>query len=347
MPVYKRGQTWWIDYTDNNGKRIRESARTKIKKEAEIVLAKIETQLWQQQQLGIIEKPRYTWQAVVVRWLNESSHKSSIREDKRHLKWMHTYLGDKYLDEINKALIDKIKAEKLKTGVSNGTVNRMLAILKAILNRAKADWEWLDNVPTIKALSNPNQRVRWITQNEALKLLNELPPHLETIVRFALETGLRESNIVNLQWSQVDLIRKTAWIHAENSKSGKAIAVPLTNESYRIIKSQLGINERYVCTYKGQPVTRANNHAWRKALSRAGIKDFRFHDLRHTWASWHVQKGTPLNVLKELGGWSDLSMVMRYAHLSSEHLANYAQNGGLGNVTNSAQCEIINLSKAG
>ena len=79
-------------------------------------------------------------------------------------------------------------------------------------------------------------------------------------------------------------------------------------------------------TYKGKPVTKANNHAWRKALVRAGIEDFRWHDLRHTWASWHVQQGTPLYVLQELGGWSDYEMVRRYAHLSAEHLAQYAES---------------------
>ena len=79
-----------------------------------------------------------------------------------------------------------------------------------------------------------------------------------------------------------------------------------------------------VFTYGGKPVTRANNHAWRKALVRAGISNFRWHDLRHTWASWHIQQGTPLNVLQELGGWSDPQMVRRYAHWSVEHLVSYA-----------------------
>lgn len=74
------------------------------------------------------------------------------------------------------------------------------------------------------------------------------------------------------------------------------------------------------------PVTRANNHAWKKALVRAGKSDFRWHDLRHTWAFWHIQNGAPLHVLQELGGWSDLSMVLRYARLSSEHLSGYAGN---------------------
>lgn len=77
-------------------------------------------------------------------------------------------------------------------------------------------------------------------------------------------------------------------------------------------------------TFRGKPVTRANNHAWRKAVKRAGLTDLRWHDLRHTWASWHVQAGTPLAVLKELGGWASLTMVLRYAHLATEHLADHA-----------------------
>jgi integrase len=81
-----------------------------------------------------------------------------------------------------------------------------------------------------------------------------------------------------------------------------------------------------VFSYKGKPIAKANTKAWHNALARAGIENFRWHDLRHTWASWHVQNGTPLQVLKELGGWKDLTMVLRYAHLSGEHLEEYAGN---------------------
>jgi integrase len=93
--------------------------------------------------------------------------------------------------------------------------------------------------------------------------------------------------------------------------------VPLNNEASGY-PGQIGKRHTHVFAYKGNPVTRANNHAWEKALTRAGITDFRWHDLRHTWASWHVQNGTPLHVLKELGGWADLTMVLRCAHLSSK-----------------------------
>jgi len=80
-----------------------------------------------------------------------------------------------------------------------------------------------------------------------------------------------------------------------------------------------------VFTYKDQPVAKAGRAAWKKALARAGIKDFRWYDLRHTWASWHVQAGTPLNVLQELGAWESVEMVQRYAQLSASHLAEYAE----------------------
>ena len=140
-----------------------------------------------------------------------------------------------------------------------------------------------------------------------------------------MATGLRQSNVTDLKWCDVDLIRCHALVHPEDSKTGKAIPVPLNQDAIDILTQQKGKHAVYVFTYKGHPVTRCNNHAWRKALIRADIEDFRWHDLRHTWASWHVQNGTSLLELQQLGGWSSFEMVLRYAHLSSEHLKQAAQ----------------------
>ncbi len=96
-----------------------------------------------------------------------------------------------------------------------------------------------------------------------------------------------------------------ALIHPDESKTKRAIPVPLNKQAISLIQSQKGKHPAYVFTYKGKPVTRCNNHAWRKALIRANIDDFRWHDLRHTWASWHVQNGTALHELQDLGGWSN------------------------------------------
>ena len=145
------------------------------------------------------------------------------------------------------------------------------------------------------------------------------------MMQFSLATGLRESNVTGLQWADVDLDRKHALVHPDQSKTKKAIPVPLNRQALELLRRQKGKNSTFVFTYKGKPVLRCNNHAWRKALIRAGINGFRWHDLRHTWASWHVQNGTSLQELQQLGGWSNFNTVLRYAHLSSNHLQQAAE----------------------
>jgi integrase len=219
--------------------------------------------------------------------------------------------------------VENVISDKLRHATP-GRANRITALIRAVLRKAEREWGWIDKAPAIRRLKEDNKRIRWITHQEAERICLELPDHLEAMVRFSLATGLRESNVTGLEWSQIDMQRKVAWIHPDQAKAKKAIGIPLNADAIKAIHSQLGKHNRYVFTFKGKPVLKAGGNAWKKALNRAGIKDFRWHDLRHTWASWHVQAGTPLNVLQELGGWSDYLMVLRYAHLAPEHLAEYA-----------------------
>jgi len=92
-----------------------------------------------------------------------------------------------------------------------------------------------------------------------------------------------------------------------------------------IVTKQIGKHVTHVFSFRGKPIVQVSTKAWYAALKRAGIEDFRWHDLRHTWASWHMQNGTPLFALQELGGWSSTEMVRRYAHLAANHLAPYAE----------------------
>ncbi|GJJ01089.1 hypothetical protein RugamoR64_16270 [Duganella rhizosphaerae] len=119
--------------------------------------------------------------------------------------------------------------------------------------------------------------------------------------------------------------RCMAWVHPDQSKTRRAIAVPLNHDAMRVLSLQAGRHRTHVFAFKGETTVKVSTAAWKKALKRAGIDDFRWHDLRHTWASWHVQNGTPLNVLQELGGWESSQMVRRYAHFSAAHLAAYAE----------------------
>ena len=302
----------------------------------------LKAQLWREAKLG--DKPKYIWQEAVVRWLNEQSHKRSLIDDKRIINWLHDYLAGVELEKINKAMIEKIKQTKLNTGVTNASVNRMLALIRSILNRAENEWEWIDKAPHVRLLPEEKGRVRWLTQEEAAKLIEELPQHLADMAKFTLATGLRASNVSQLEWSQIDLQRRCAWIYADQSKGKKSFAVPLNDSAMSVIRSQIGKHEMFVFTYKGEPCGQQSTKAWRNALKRAEIENFRWHDLRHTWASWHIQNGTPVHVLQELGGWSDSEMVRRYAHLSPSHLSGYAANAAVDNPKRGAN--LVQLQKS-
>ncbi len=271
-------------------------------------------------------KPGRSWQEAVLRWLEETSQKASQKDDIANLRWLDPYLGGLMLPDITRDKIDSLIAIRMREGVTNATVNRMLAVIRAILRRAAFDWEWLDKIPKVKLLPEPKRRVRWLTHEEAGALIKELPEHLAEMVRFALATGLRQANVTGLEWSQVDMERCIAWIHPDQAKARKPISVPLSEKAMQVLRRQQGKHPTKVFTYLGKPVREVNTKAWRNALKRVGIVDFRWHDLRHTWASWHVQKGHSLHVLQELGGWESVEMVRRYAHLGQSHLAQYADN---------------------
>ncbi len=306
MSLYKRGETWHINVRAPDGRRIRRSAGTKDKKCAQEYHDHLKVELWRVHNLG--EKPRRTWQEAVVQWLQEKEHKKDIRQDQIKLKWLHPYFGHLYLDEITRALISEI-AQIKKAQSSPATANRHLALIRSVFRIARDEWEWLDHIPVVRLFPEPRRRVRWLRPVEAARLVAELPSHLADLAVLTLATGLRRCNATYLAWEQVDMQRGMAWIHGDESKSGKSFTVPLNEDAMRVLRSRRGEHPVYVTTYQGHPVAQTSTRAWYKALARAGIENFRWHDLRHTWASWHAQNGTSLQELQELGGWSCTEMV--------------------------------------
>lgn len=262
---------------------------------------------------------------AVVKWFSEMQHKRSLYDDKLHIKWLDKYLDKLYLIEITKQKVDDIAKAREAEGVKPATVNRMMALVRAILRKAAHEWEWIDKVPLVRMRKVENKRIRWITREEAAKLLATLPRHLSAMAAFSLATGLRQANVTGLRWQDVDLIRRHALIHPDQAKTKKAIPVPLNEDAIAVLKSQMGKHNEYVFTYQGKRIVQCSTKAWRAALKRVGINNFRWHDLRHTWASWHVQSGTSLQELQVLGGWASFDMVLRYAHLSSDHLRSAAE----------------------
>jgi integrase len=321
MSLFKRGSTWWIDFTTPSGERVRRSAETGSKAEAQELHDRLKAESWRIQKLG--ERPKYTWDNAGTKWLTEMSHKRSHHDDVLKLAWLQQFLRGRVLAEISRDEITAI-GERKKAVASGATANRFLALIRAILRRACFEWEWIDRVPKVKMYKEPKRRVRWITPEQATTLLAELPRHQRDITLFALATGLRQGNVTGLKWAQIDLIRQTAWIPAEEAKGDEDIHISLSELAIKVLARQVGKHDEYVFTYAGRPVRHVNTKAWRGALERAGITNFRWHDLRHTWASWLVQNGTPLYDLQEMGGWRSAEMVRRYAHLAPAQMAKHA-----------------------
>ena len=217
MSLYKRGTTWWFECIAPNGERVQESTGASDKALAQEYFDHRKVELWRQFRLG--EKPRRLWNEAVVRWLKEQSHKATIETDKIHLRWLDRFLGGKSLDAVTREVIDKITDAKQREGVSNATVNRILEVLRAILRKCRDDWEWIDRVPKVRMLSEPTRRIRFLTHEKAQALLAELPLHLRRMALFSLATGLRKANVTGLLWSQVDVVKRVAWIHPDQAKA--------------------------------------------------------------------------------------------------------------------------------
>lgn len=362
MSIFRRGEIWYASYSLPGGKRIKESLGTEDKRQAQELHDKRKAELWRVDRLG--DFPEVTFEEACLRWLEEKADKKSLDTDKGRMGfWLEHFEGVKIKDITEAkiyAVVSRMQNRKAKEiwqqrvdaakrkgkeapafeakPVTTSTKAKHLALMKAILRAAERDWKWLEKAPVIKIPSVRNKRVRWLEHEEAKRLIDECPEPLKSVVKFALATGLRRSNIINLEWQQIDMQRRVAWVNPEDSKSNRAIGVALNDTACKVLRDQIGNHHKWVFVHTKAwhrpdgsltPDVRKmrvdDGRAWNSACKRAGIEDFRFHDLRHTWASWLIQSGVPLSVLQEMGGWESIEMVRRYAHLAPNHLTEHAR----------------------
>jgi integrase len=322
--LYRRKDSpyWWVKIVLPDGRQVCRSTRLKVLEDAEEYLIRLKAEAYEAARTGI--PAEHNWQDAVVQYLEDNAEKRSLDSDKFHLTQLDPYLRGYRLRDLNmSALRPFIQHRKQKDGVANSTINRALEIVRRILYVARDDWGWLVRVPKIRMLKQPKSRVRFLTDVEADQLLLALPEHLEPVVRFALATGCRRSEILRLEWNRVDFDRRVSWLDPGTTKNGDGRGLPLNRDAILALRSVQGQHERWCFTYKGKRMETVGP-AWNRSMKRAGIENFRFHDLRHTWASWHVMNGTSLQELMELGGWKSYEMVLRYAHLAPEHLSTAA-----------------------
>jgi integrase len=188
----------------------------------------------------------------------------------------------------------------------------------------------------------------YLTQADFARLVDQLPSHQRSLALFAILTGLRAGNVRKLRWENVSGAHLVFW--GSEMKAGEDHVVPLSREAQLLLEAQRGVHPEWVFPYRYRgtwaPVSQISTKAWRAARARAGLPTVRFHDLRHTWARWQAEAGTPILAIKEMGGWKTLAMVAHYARFSAD-TRGYAARVGTKVRTLVKRTSCVRLKKPG
>jgi len=316
MRTYKRGNNWVIDYCFK-GKRYRKKIGSS-KKIADLTLKDIEVKIAKDEHLGIHETLKILFENFGPKYLEYSKTNKSAntyRLNITNFRALTPFFQGKYLTDITPQDIERYKAQRI-TQVSPASVNRDLSCLRHAL-RKSCEWGYLISSPMkgIGFFKEPPGRLRFLSAEEINRLLVELPEGTKKFVLCALLTGLRRGELLGLRWSDIDL--KNRMIRVEKTKTNERRIIPISEALFKhfLEMSHKNKNGFIFSTYKKN--LRRNFEA---GLKRAGIEDFRFHDLRHTFASHLVMSGAGLKVVQDLLGHKTMAMTMRYSHLSQSHL---------------------------
>jgi len=324
--IYKRGNVYWIRYAGLDGRIIRESSVSTRFKDAEALLIQRRQTIKEGKQPEIKRIPNHTFNELAERYLSWINGRQKSAKIKGYIIGQITStFGSLPLRRFNTLTVEQLQTDLINRGLKNSSCNKVLNILKHMFTKA-VDWEMVESevlkrVRKVKLLPDDSKRLRYLSKQECQELINSCETHLKPIVITALNTGMRKSEILNLKWDNVDL--KYGFILLDRTKNGERREIPInrTLEAVFLDKNlirRLDIPYVFYDPATGKPyqdVKRSFNTACR----RAGIKDFHFHDLRHTFASHLVMAGVDITTVKELLGHKTLTMTLRYSHLAPSH----------------------------
>ncbi|HJO55784.1 MAG TPA: site-specific integrase [Candidatus Scalindua sp.] len=318
--LYKRGGVYWYDF-QIQGTRYRKSTGKTKRRDAEHVFHAEREKAKAGESSGIQEVMAYKLVDLAEEYLKWSERQRSHKDKKRGIRQLVDVFGNHDMKELNTREIEQWQSMRLNYNKPS-TVNRLLATLKHMVNKGTqwgmASDSALKQVRNVKQLPENNRRLRFLSIEECQRLIECCHKALKPIVVIALNTGMRRSEIFNLKWEQVDL--RHGFILLDTSKNGERREIPInTTLEYLFKEIPHSVESVYVFTGKtGKPLTDIKK-GFHTALRKAGIHGFRFHDLRHTFASQLVMSGIDLVSVKELLGHKSLTMTMRYSHLSPGH----------------------------
>lgn len=323
--IYRREDSrfYWLAYRDLSGKIIRKSSGSTNQREARAMLDECRHAVLKGKEPIVKKIKNHTFFELTENYMGWSQKQKSFKTKISKINQLVKYFGDRNLRSFDTMLVEQFQTERLR-GNQPATVNRLLATLKHMFTKAE-DWEMVEEdilkkVRRVKLSKENNKRQRFLSPEEAQSLIEACAPHLRPVVITALNTGMRKEEILSLQWEK-NVFLQHGFIQLLETKNGEHREVPinqtLRSELQRITRR---LDSPWVfCDPKTGNRYGNMKKSFYSACRKAGITDFRFHDLRHTFASQLVMAGIDITTVKELMGHKTLTMTLRYAHLAPAH----------------------------
>jgi integrase len=313
-------------YFTYQGQQVRKSTGTADRRLADAILSKVKVQIIEGQYFEKAVAQSHTFTELMDRYEREHVlRKLRHRGVKGYMNNLRAFFGDRTLADITPKLIVAYKNKRYEDGKAPATINRELANLKKAFNLALREWEWCHQNPVTRVSMEKenNKRDRWLSEDEESRLLTACAPWLHDLVTFALHTGMRMGEILELTWRGVDFTRRTVTVL--RSKNGERRTIPVNETVLRVLKEKTKVrslaSDLVFCSKAFTPMESGHlRRSFRLALSKAKIEEFHFHDLRHTFATRLVQAGIDLYKVQQLLGHKSPIMTQRYAHHYPESL---------------------------
>lgn len=354
--IYKRGDIYWIHYTDQHGRLHRESSKSKKFSGARALLTKRRNAIDAGKDIEDEKRrlKRFTFGELAEKYLTFCKSQRGYYQKKSVVEQLKKRFEDFPLRDLTMLTLEQYQSEMLATKIIDpekpddpnppnkyavATVNKRLVVIRHMLTKA-VDWNMVEEETRRKAYKvklkgGTVSRLRYLQYDECEKLLSNCLPHLRPIVMTALHTGMRTGEILSLRWDDVDMKNRFIFLRNTTTKSGKAREIPINDTLYGALKSlprRIDVpwvfpNPRDFKPPKdSKPVKNVRpisdvKKSFAAALKKTGIVDFTFHDLRHTFASHLVMEGVDITTVSRLLGHATLTMTLRYAHLAPKHMA--------------------------
>lgn len=289
--LIKRGGIWHIDKRIL-GRRVCQSSGTHCLQEAEQYLAGLMEQERLSRLYGV--RPSRSFDQAAAKFVMEHDHKRSLRDDISRINGLMPWIGHVPIDRLHMGTLQPWIDHRRSQGVAAGTINHGLQIVRCILNLASSEWvdenglTWLLTAPKIRLLPNRKKRQPYpLDWEEQSRLFSELPKHLAEMAMFAVNTGCRDSEVCNLRWDwevHVSSLATSVFIvPGSKVKNTDERLVVMNRTAQLVVDARRGKHLTHVFAYKGKPIARMNNSAWRTARAKAGLVQVRVHDLKHTF----------------------------------------------------------------